>query len=427
MEHTQTCPACGTTNPLNRRSCQQCGQLFDLEPQPGEWPELQALPERDQLQQSLHAQPRFWEKPQVKFARFPTRRKFLAGILGSAAILGLGSPALAQLFQNVQLAFNIRNFPYDSYRNLLSMSFSYDLNLMAMSSVKVDGLLYLWDYQQQRMSTLPANPLIGRLAWSPDNKYLLCQTRRADQNKALDIWDVQARQKIRSVVHNDYTINDSNYLGVGSSINWSSDGSQIALLLMDSFVVMDTAQLMPLLTLGVSTNSEMFAWSPDSQKFALLVGQDTAWSVQIWNLQTRQMDTQVPFQGTRGDFPSMLVWSPDGARIAVLSRGQLQIIHMAESVSSYALDEPNDHGILAWSPDGKYLVVAVSFHSSLETGEDINALYPFGIWDVVAKKKVHSFGNSTLGDLPDALAWSRDSRHIITIAADYQQGNWYWL
>ncbi|MEO6893377.1 MAG: hypothetical protein ABI324_30700 [Ktedonobacteraceae bacterium] len=130
-----------------------------------------------------------------KFAS-PTRRTFLVGMLGSAAILDLGSPALAQLFQNVQLAFHTRGFPGDRYQHLLSMNFSYDLNLMAMFNVKDDGLLYLWDYQQQRMSIFPANPVVGLVAWSPDNTYLLCQTRRADKQKALDLWDVQARKKI---------------------------------------------------------------------------------------------------------------------------------------------------------------------------------------------------------------------------------------
>ena len=50
-----------------------------------------------------------------------------------------------------------------------------------------------------------------------------------------------------------------------------------------------------------------------------------------------------------------------------------------------------------------------------------------GIWDVVAQKKVHSFGNRTLYDLPYALAWSKDGSHIITIAVDYPQANWHWL
>jgi len=192
-------------------------------------------------------------------------------------------------------------------------------------------------------------------------------------------------------------------------------------------MIIDAVRFTPLLTLDVSSDSEMFTWSPDGQKFALLVGQDNSWSVQIWNIQTRQMDAELPFQGVLGNYPNMLQWSPDGAHIAALSRKQLQIIHMAETVSSYPLDEPNDHGILAWSPDGKYLAIAVSFHSDLETGEGIDEPHPFGIWDVVAQKKVHSFGNGTLYDLPYALAWSKDGSHIITIAVDYPQENWYWL
>ncbi len=220
MEHTQMCPACGAANPLSRQRCQECELLFYPEPQPWENLKLQELPMRAQSEQTEHSQQRFLVQPQVKPVGTTTRRKFLAGLLGSAAILGLGSPVLAQLFQNVQLAFNIRDFPYDSYQDLLSRSFSQDLNLMAMFSVKDESLLYIWDYQQQRMTTLPAHPFIGWIAWSPDNKYLLCQTKRADKAKELDIWDVQARKRIHSFVGNDYTLSDSYYFGNGKIVNW---------------------------------------------------------------------------------------------------------------------------------------------------------------------------------------------------------------
>jgi len=60
-------------------------------------------------------------------------------------------------------------------------------------------------------------------------------------------------------------------------------------------MIIDAVRFTPLLTLDVSSDSEMFTWSPDGQKFALLVGQDNSWSVQIWNIQTRQMDAELPF------------------------------------------------------------------------------------------------------------------------------------
>ncbi|HEU5378841.1 MAG TPA: WD40 repeat domain-containing protein [Ktedonobacteraceae bacterium] len=427
MDHTHVCPACGVANPLSLQRCQECKPLFYPEPQPWENLNLQELPLRAQLEQAVLSQQQLLTQPQVKPVGTTTRRKFLVGLLGSAAILGLGSPALAQLFQNVEVAFTTRDFPSDIYQNLLSISFSHDLNLMAMSSVKDDGLLYLWDYQQQRMTTLPAHPFIGWIAWSPNNNYLLCQTKSADKAKELDIWDVKARKSIHSFGGDDYPLSESYYFGNGKIVNWSPDGSQIGLLLVNSLMIIDAVRFTPLLTLNVSSDSEMFTWSPDGQKFALLVGQENSWSVQIWNIQTRQMDAELPFQGVQGNYPSMLEWSPDGAHIAALSRKQLQIIRMAETVSSYPLDEPNDHGILAWSPDGNYLAVAVSFHTDLETGEDNSEPHPFSIWDVVAKKKVHSFGNGTLDDLPYGLAWSKDGSHITTIGLTYEQENWYWL
>ncbi|GCE07159.1 WD40 repeat domain-containing protein [Dictyobacter aurantiacus] len=239
MEHTQICPMCGTANPLSRPRCQECELLFYPEPQPWENLKLQELPTLAQSEQTEHSQQRFLAQPQVKPVGTTTRRKFLAGLLGSATILALGSPVLAQLFQNTQLAFHIRDFPYDRYQSLLGISFSQDLNFMAMSSFKDDGLLYLWDYQQQRMTTLPANPFTGWIAWSPDNKYLLCQQKRADKTTELDVWDVQARKRLHSLVGNDYTLSGCYYFGNGKIVNWSPDGSQIALLLVSAIVVID--------------------------------------------------------------------------------------------------------------------------------------------------------------------------------------------
>src|SRR5258708_24042469 len=98
----------------------------------------------------------------VTIIRPSSRRKFLVALLGSGAILGFGSLGLAQLAQDLQVAFHTRNYPYNSGDDLVDEDFSPDLNFMGMVKVgaedNLDAKLYIWDYQQQRMGILPTGP-----------------------------------------------------------------------------------------------------------------------------------------------------------------------------------------------------------------------------------------------------------------------------
>lgn len=128
----------------------------------------------------------------VHIVRPSSRRKFLVGLLGGGAILAAGTPGLLQLAQNVRVAWNTKPYPYNLLNNnddLIGDSYSPDLNFMAMIKVHDDGpaaQLYIWDYQQQRMTTLPTGSESGTSSWGPDNRRLLFQSQTS-----LDLWDVQ--------------------------------------------------------------------------------------------------------------------------------------------------------------------------------------------------------------------------------------------
>jgi Tol biopolymer transport system component len=186
------------------------------------------------------------------------------------------------------------------------------------------------------------------------------------------------------------------------------------LLSNTSFVILDSAQLTRLFTFNVPANAGTFTWSPDGQKLALLLGQGdqvSSWRLQIWNLRTRQMDTQALFPGLREGYNGTLAWSPDGEHIAALCHGQLIIMHVAETLSSYQLNESNN-GVLAWSPDSRYLAVA--------SGSE------FCVWDSVERMKVRVFNPNNMSFYSGALAWSKDGKSIRIIAPVYQQENWDW-
>lgn len=420
MEHMQICPACGAANLATHAYCEQCAQALSpsipFREEPGSFSRFsqkseQPFPDDQKLQDEQTRPPR-------RIVRRSNRRKFLVGLLGSGAILAVGSVGVFQLAQNVRVALNTKGYPFHFWDNLVGESYSSDLNFMAMVKVGEEdspqAKLYIWDYQQQRMTTLPTGPSFDGPPWSPDNRYLLFQAYHPNQPNALDLWDVQAQQKLRTYVNDDY-------IGY-SAIHWSPDGTQIALL-STRFVILSPPQLTPLLTFDHPDATD-FTWSPDSQKIAFLTGDlfGSTWGIQTWDLQMQKMEAEITFQGRDDHYVPALAWSPDGAHIAALARGQLQIVRVGNPLTSYPLDIPNDGGLLAWSPDGKYLAVAVREPSDL-----LSSGSRFGVWDIAKRKQVRAFHDGTFSpSLPDALTWSKDGQFIRVIADVYQQENWSW-
>lgn len=417
MENTQVCPTCGATNLTTTIYCVRCAHFLFPSTPSGEKPGLAPQQEQHFLSgQDLQAEQ---TRPQSRIVRSSSRRKFLVGLLGSGAILALGSAGLAQMAQNVQVVLNTKQYTGNFWDGLVGESYSSDLNFMAMVKVGEEdspqARLYIWDYQQQQMTTLPTGPDYGNPIWSPDNHSLLFQAHLPSDQTALELWDVQHQRKLHSYASDDYP-------GF-SKIRWSPDGAHIALLL-DKFVLLSPADL-TLLSSFAQPDASDFIWSPDSRKVAFVSGNPSAttWGIQIWDVQTQTKETEMTFQGQSTNSLPGLVWSPDGAQIAAIGNGQLRMIQVGQQLTNYSLDLPNDGGLLAWSPDSRYLAAAVWPPNSLLSFSSSR----FGVWDTVERKQVRSFNTGTFpSSVPHALTWSKDGRSIRIIADLYQQENWNW-
>lgn len=357
----------------------------------------------------------------VKIVRPSSRRKFLVDLLGGGAILAAGTPDLQPLIQNIRVAWNTKPYPYNLFNDndgLVGDSYSPDLNFMAMTKVEDDGYLSIWDYQRQCMTTLPTGSESGSSSWGPDNRRLLFQSQTS-----LDLWDVPTRQQLASY-------DGDAYQGF-TDLFWSPDGTRVVQFASSNdngsgnvLVIMSIDPLKPLSQLKAPDSAPLFCWSPDSRKLAFLQGSpDSAlWHILIWEIQRQQVVAEIPVKRQSQPYPSDLAWSPDGVRIAVLYDGGLHIIEMGKGTNTYTLDEPNQGGKLVWSPDSRYLAVAIA----LPSNGSLTSCGKFGVWDVIERKYVRLLRYSTFFEIPDALSWSQDGTNIRAIADVYQQENWSW-
>ncbi len=406
------CSTCGAANMLSRTHCVRCAHPLsapDPSPEPSREgprsPGLRPAPFLSQEQQML------MDEMGVKIVRPSSRRKFLVGLLGSGVALALGSVGVAQLAQTLRVAFHSKDYPFDSFRDLVSRGFSPDLNFMALIGTDSDTQLHMWDYQHQYMTTFQTGPVNSDIAWSADNAFFLNQTQLPNASETsitLDIWDMQARQKIHSRTGNNLAFTQA---------YWSPDGSKIGLLQDRGIAILDASQLTPLFTHAIDMSKSAIAWSPDSQKVALLVGTSDSHtgSIQIWDISTQAMQLEISFNGQLTTDHGTLAWSPDGAHIAAISYQQMHILRLQGGPSNYTLDAQKICGIPTWSPDGRYLAVGID--------NDIGSALE--VWDVIERRKVRNFNRGT-SSFPWALAWSKDGTHIIAIGSLYRQENWDW-
>lgn len=267
--------------------------------------------------------------------------------------------------------------------------------------------------------------------WSPDGKRLLvfASVDSSDYQKASIIdastGKVIATFKIAqqaSIQHQSngvvplsaFSGGAGPYTGFGPSM-WSADGTQIISVVSVQGEV--TVQLWnastgaPVRTLftvpgTLGTDAQpLNLLSPDGKYLAVQFDDS---SIQIWSIDSGKRVSTIPFEKGEFDFmgfPSAVAWSPDGTSLALgltnASKVQIWSTATAQLIASFTDTDASAHviGALAWSPDGKYLA---------ESGSDIH------IWDVKAQKFVATFGKVDPTRWTATLAWSPDSRMLVS-------------
>jgi WD40 repeat protein len=225
-----------------------------------------------------------------------------------------------------------------------SVAWNPDGSLLAISTYT--GQIYLWDKAtgQLRWFSDEDISLIGCVAWSPDGTRLA--SGNFNQNAfgveprfTMKVWDVTTGEAL-------YTLPSP---GV-ADLAWSPDGSRLALAEVEYLTILNTT----------TWEDELFMepphygpgtvdWSPDSTRLVSAAGGQEE-VVVVWDINGAEL-IKLPL------YVMDAQWSPDGTRIAILGKHDIQIIdsQTGHNILTLPLPPSQSASELAWSPDGDQL------------------------------------------------------------------------
>jgi WD40 repeat protein len=182
-----------------------------------------------------------------------------------------------------------------------------------------------------------------------------------DYEGTIYIWETSSGQLLRTL----------NCLAWAHQVEWSPDGSKIAVLCIDweagvnAIQVFDAETYTPLLTIEediLSANINLIKWSPDSKRIAAGCGNDEIGSLtnSLYVYDASSGEELLNIVGQAGMIAAF-DWSPDGKRLVSGSTDDTTRIWDAQTGAELlTLSTPNDFVLYPyWSPDGKNLLTTI--------------------------------------------------------------------
>jgi WD40 repeat protein len=353
----------------------------------------------------------------VSAVRSDSRRRLLVGLIGSGAVLLLGSPGLYSVVQSWQRLLTTKPLDLKDMGDSLgdSQAWSNDLAYLACS-YNYDDLIRIWDYENKRVTSSIKNDQadISALAWSANNRFLLHIYNLESKYDYAHIacWDMQTQQKLYSVT-GEYDLS----LGTPS---WSPDGKKVAVFYNGVLYLLDARNGQTLYKHEFKDNLiKTLAWAPGSEQVALMTSTSSdEYSVLTWNVATNQQAViQSPTQ-QKASLKVPLVWSPKGDYLATVLNGKICLLQTSYSrkdvtfTEALESDENLDENLLAWSSDGQYLAAT-----------DYGKL---GVWDVTEKRQIRAFYRGQVPSEIKALTWTKDGKQIAFLNDEYSLIHMSW-
>lgn len=186
------------------------------------------------------------------------------------------------------------------------------------------------------------------LSWSPDGT-MLANTNQDFMGAGLaeyyvTVWDVTTSQILFKI--------DTDQTGVLMSVQWSPDGSKIAVASADtSIVILDTSTKLSLTTLVGHTNLvRSLSWSPDGSQIAT-AGQSPDNTVRIWD--TKTGEALIDYQGS---WITDVAWNPHFDQLAIADDNRVRIVDPTTMQIIQEFTSTATVYAVAWNPDGTQLV-----------------------------------------------------------------------
>ena len=229
----------------------------------------------------------------------------------------------------------------------------------------------------------------GSPDWSPDDKQLAFHFAGPQAKQGTWVQNVDGKGR--------------EWLALGTSPRWSRDGGLLATIHERAMLVFDLVEggQRRFLDASFGDIAPGFDWSPDGAKLAFVATRDG--KQELW-IASAADPNQKTAPRLAGDLDGYLAWSPDGKQLIITLDNRLQLLAVEGADSPRLIPGQQGHSRMpAWSPDGEL----VAFVSDRKTP----------VLAQVARTKrairLDEIARNARGCIVYSLAWSPDGRRAV--------------
>jgi serine/threonine protein kinase len=262
---------------------------------------------------------------------------------------------------------------------------------------------------------------ITALAYSPNSKFIAS----GSDDTTVQIWEAATGKHLLTYTGHTSSIN---------SLEWSPDGKTIASA-GDNVHVWEAASGQKILTYsGHADRVRYLAWSQGGKSIISVSfgishnGMIKTWNtIHVWTASTGKLHSNYDYD-VKTTWNSHVVCSPDRRYVALgADDWEVKLLDTASSKEIHTFHHQyGDIVAVAWSPNGKYIVSANNWHGARLNAPPQEIIYDeVNVWDVTTGRCILTIPSSV-----DSVAWSSDGKYIVMLVShsdtkfDASTGNW---